>query len=277
TLCKNILQFYAKRACKKQVTSPEDMKKDAIRDVNKLFNALAKITCDSVTSNNDPLDKLLVCSVKKIDEEGKSKSGWSFNDEGHNYRDVRANNLFWAIHEDNFRRKVCFIKQNETNLPISQISNRAVTERICNDIRYTITQLQLNDNNWRFSSFSGNSIYLEHDLPSRAFVISKILAADYGHVGYTIDQEEAHFALSANKDLSDKILVYDRIRLMHEGEHVCIAGDYVKELGCWSFSLLSFLETYTVASKNKDTFYFSDIPSIVFDNVTIKYQLLYLR
>lgn len=214
-----------------QITSPEDMKKDAVRDCNKLFNALAKITYDSITSNNDPLDKLLRCYTQQIDQKGKSKPYIHFGGSD-NYRDVRANELFWAIHGTSFREFVINRKQRETNLPASQISNRDVTERICKDIRFFVAQLQLNDNNWRFAKFDGDSIVLEHNLPSKI-----------------------------NVDVWKKW----ENSPMKEGDRLYIEGEYVKELDCWSFDLVSqfkgILTQYRVANEDKDTFYFEYFPT----------------
>lgn len=124
-----------------KVTSPEDMKKDAIRDVKILFNALEKVTINNIKSDN--IEKYI------------------YSDSEANVPEIYIGVLVKALSHSDFRDSVRSHKQKEQDVPINRISNREVTERILKDIRYCAARINHNNSKWEFLSFKGNDIILK--------------------------------------------------------------------------------------------------------------------
>ena len=117
-----------------EVTSPEDMKKDAIRDVNILFNALEKVTINDIKSPNI--------------NEYCYYSSWN--------KEYPKDPFVAKLSSESYRNAVRSIKQRELNIPANRISNNVIVERMLNDIRFTAAKINHGSSKWQFSRFDDN-------------------------------------------------------------------------------------------------------------------------
>ncbi len=128
-----------------EATPVEDMKKEAVKEVNTLYNALAKVTVESITSKNNIINNTLYSAI--ID---KNLIKRRF--------DKKFGKKYLGDLPESIREKKLLEEYRK--------HHREILESIVNDIRFTVVQMNWNDNNWRFSRFEGDTIVLKHDFPA---------------------------------------------------------------------------------------------------------------